>query len=203
MVILSCFLLIFLGSCFGMSMDITMYAEGSGKIVLEYRVSKALEALGRLDGNQKWPSIPVGKADFERSISRMTDLKLLSLTEKNDLSDLVTSVELEFNNPQALITFLNGSGSSASLSAENGLNRLLLALWEAPAEPVNADLLSLLQEISAGYRFSFSFTAPKAASLRTSVNIDETVTNGKKVSFQADTGSILTHNNSLILEISW
>ena len=72
--LLLCLSAVVLNSCLGVSADITIKADGSGKIALEYRVSQALESLGKLDGNG--PAIPVGKADFERSVSRIPGLRL-------------------------------------------------------------------------------------------------------------------------------
>ena len=53
-----------LSSCIGVNADMVVQANGSGSITLEYHVSQFLESLGKLDGNENWPLIPVGRADF-------------------------------------------------------------------------------------------------------------------------------------------
>jgi len=108
-------------SCLGIAADITIRADGSGKISLEYRVSQMLESLGRLDGNEGWPAIPVGRADFERSLSRIPGIRMsfFSSQEKpNALGgrDLVTNVTLEFANAAALLAFLDNSGTHAAVT---------------------------------------------------------------------------------------
>jgi hypothetical protein len=205
-------------SCLGASADIVMRADGSGSITLEYRVSQMLESLGRLDGNERWPAIPVGKADFERSVARIPGLRLASysVTEyprryskppnSNPLGDkdLITSVKLDFKDTAALLAFLDSTGSRASLVQEGGKNTLRLVLLDPVTDAIDADLLSLLQEVSAGYEMSVSFTAPQGAALSVippSVSAERTV--GKKVSFTIGTGELVSLRDGLTLEIVW
>jgi hypothetical protein len=207
-------------SCLGASMDIVMRADGSGSVTLEYRVSQTLESLGRLDGNEPWPVIPVGKADFERSVARIPGLRLTSFSVKeyprryskppnsNPLGDkdLITSVKLDFKEPAALLAFLDSTGSRASLVQEGGKNTLRLVLLEPINDALDADLLSLLEEISAGYEISVSFTAPKGAALSVSppsATAARIAPQGKKVSFAIGTGELVNMKDGLTLEINW
>jgi hypothetical protein len=206
-------------SCLGASADIVMRADGSGSVTLEYRVSQMLESMGRLDGNEHWPAIPVGKADFERSVARIPGLRLSSYSAKevprryskppssgNKLGDkdLLTKVKLDFKDTAALVAFLDSAGSHASLVQENGKSTLRLVLLDPSKDAIDADLLSLLQEVSAGYEISVSFTAPKGAALSVippSVSAARTV--GKKVSFTIGTGELVSLRDGLTLEMSW
>ena len=207
-----------MNSCLGASMDIVMRADGSGTVTLEYRVAQMLESLGRLDGNEGWPAIPVGKADFERSVARIPGLRLTSYSVKeyprryskppnsNPLGDkdLITKVKLDFSDTAALLAFLDSTGSRASIVQENGKNTLRLVLLDPITDAIDADLLSLLEEISAGYDISVSFTAPKGAALSVippSRSDERTV--GKKVSFAIGTGELIGMRDGLTLEIVW
>ena len=207
-------------SCLGASADIVMRADGSGSITLEYRVSQMLESMGRLDGNERWPAIPVGKADFERSIARIPGLRLSSYSAKeyprryskppnsNPLGDkdLITTVKLDFKDTAALLAFLDSTGSRASLVQEGGKSTLRLVLLEPINDAIDADFLSLLQEISAGYDLSISFTAPKNATLSCflpTLPDARIVPQGKKVSFAIGTGELVGMRDGLTLEIVW
>ena len=215
---LLCASLALMTSCLGASADIVMRANGSGKITLEYRVSQMLESIGRQDGNEHWPAIPVGKADFERSVARIPGLRLTSYSVKeyprryskppnsNPLGDkdLITKVKLDFSDTAALLAFLDSTGSRASIVQENGKNTLRLVLLDPITDAIDADLLSLLEEISAGYDISVSFTAPKGAALSVippSRSDERTV--GKKVSFAIGTGELIGMRDGLTLEIVW
>jgi hypothetical protein len=210
-------LLVMLNSCLGAGADISIRANGSGKIALEYRVSSMLESMGRLDGNERWSTIPVGRADFERSVARISGLRMESFSAKEVRnrstggSDLVTKVTLEFDHTDALLAFLDASGSAASLGQNNGKNTLRLVLID-PVDSVinngviNNDLVSLLRESSAGYEIRFSFSLPKNANLSVnppSVPSARIVSQGKKVSFAIGLGELIGLDNGLVLEVNW
>jgi len=194
--------LVLMNSCLGVSADIVMRADGSGTIALEYHVSQMLEAMGRLDGNENRPAIPVGKVDFERSVARIPGLSLKSFSVK----DLVTKATLEFKDAAALLAFLDSAGSHASLDQSGGKNTLRLVMLDKTSDVIDADLISLLREISAGYEMSINFTAPKEASLSvipSSVPTTRLVPKGKKVSFAIGTGELVSLREGLALEIVW
>jgi hypothetical protein len=204
--------LVLMNSCLGAEADITIRADGSGRINLEYRVSQMLESLGRLDGNENWPSIPVGRADFERTVARIPGLTLLSFSSKEAPSvsgvlggkDLLTKVSLEFKNTDALLAFW-GSVAAGSLTQQNGKNVLRLVLMDPQTDTIDSDLLSLLKEISAGYEISLSLSAPQNATLSVSPSVTaaRAVSQGKKVSFAIALGDLLELKNGLAVEIRW
>jgi len=207
--------LILMNSCLGVAADINIRADGSGTIALEYRVSQMLESLGRLDGNEKWPAIPVGKADFERSLARIPGLRLLSFSAKDvphssGGRDLLTKVTLEFKDTAALAAFLDSTGSRAALvqETENAqtANVLRLVLLDPSDDSANADLISLLREVSAGYELRINVNAPKNAAISmtpSSVPAARITSRGKKVSFAIGMGDLLELNEGLTLEIVW
>ncbi|MDR0289373.1 MAG: hypothetical protein LBI06_00370, partial [Treponema sp.] len=119
-------------SCLGVQADISIRADGSGRIALEYRVSQMLESIGRLDGNERWPAVPVGRADFERSIARIPGLRLVSFrtSDVKSTGDLVTKAELQFKDIATLVAFLDSTGKRASYSGNQTSNVLRLTLTE-------------------------------------------------------------------------
>jgi len=213
--------MILMNSCLGVAADISIRADGSGTIALEYRVSQMLESLGRLDGNENWPAIPVGKADFERSIARIPGLRLSSFSAKDiphssGGRDLLTKVTLEFKDTAALLAFLDSTGSLSAAGNHATLvqetrnaqtaNVLRLVLLDPSDSPANADLRSLLREVSAGYELSISVSAPKNAAISmtpSSVPAARLTSRGKKVSCTIGMGDILELNEGLALEIVW
>jgi hypothetical protein len=206
-----------MNSCLGAEADISIRADGSGKIALEYRVSQMMESMGRLDGNERWPTIPVGRADFERTVARIPDLSLVSFSSKEAPStnkilggkDLVTKVSLEFKNTAALLAFWSGNGGTSaegsSLTQRDGKNVLRLVLTDPLSDGINGDLLSLLKEISTGYEIVLSLSAPRnaALSLSPSVSAARVVSPGKKVSVAVGLGDLLELKDGLAVEISW
>jgi hypothetical protein len=209
--LLLCLLALVLNSCLGVSADIAINADGSGKIALEYRVSQELESLGRLDGNESRPAVPVGRIDFERTVARIPGLKLSAYSSREVRnpaggSDLVTKATLDFKDTSALLAFLDSTGSRAVLVQDGAGSLLRLTVLEPSGPVTDTDLLSLLRQISQGYEFNISFSLPGNAELRmipASVPAAKPVSNGKKVSFSISMGELLSLKEGLGLEIRW
>lgn len=207
-----CLLLLGLCSCIGVSADISVRANGSGKIFLEYRVSQMAESLGRLDGNERWQTVPLGRPDFERTLDRIPGMRLTSFSTKNQGNDIINRVGMEFKTIDALLAFLDYSGTCASFKQENGGNRLFLELVSGGAANVDGDLLALLREVSGGYQVRISFTAPGGALLALATGAENKpyngtaarlVPQGKKVSLSIETGELLSLPEGLGVEITW
>jgi hypothetical protein len=194
-------------------MEIVLRPNGSGTIALEYRLSQSLESLGKLDGNEKWPVIPVGKADFERSAARIEGLSLRSFSEKTNATDKIFQAKFEFAAMDALLRFLDASGQRASLAREGGKNRLVLS-FSGSSGPLDADreLLDLVASVFEGYALDFSITLPRPPELRVgdgrggsaeSPSAGTALVQGNRVSFSAPMAELLGAPQPVRFEILW
>jgi len=200
-------LLLVFNSCIGLSMDIQMRKDGSGKISMEYRVSNMAETIGKFDGNENWPIIPVGRADFERSVSRIPGVRLVSFSSSEKQKDVITDVTLEFDNPQALLKFLDPAGTRARYYE----NRLEIILLEADLK-YDKDLLDLVKQVSAGYNFSINFNADSNSVMTITDSTgkeikppadSQFVQSGKKVSWSTGISEIFGFTNGLAVSFNW
>jgi hypothetical protein len=148
-----------LGSCIGVNAGIVLNRNGSGTIALEYIVSKSLDSLGRLDGNERWNTIPVGRADFERTIERLPEMRLLSFSSGEDEKNIRINAKLEFSTLNGLVSFLDASGRRSVLSGDARSGRLALILNEGSA-PGNSSLNSLIAAVTETYSVRISMTFP-------------------------------------------
>jgi hypothetical protein len=142
-----CYLLFVISSCLGISVDISLNQNGSGNAVLEYQISKAIDALGRFDGNERWNTIPVGKADFERTMDRLPGLKLTSFSSKEDRNDLIINAKLEFDDLNSLMSFIDASGLRSSFSGDAHSGCIFMVLNDAKYKNT-ASLENYIAEIS-------------------------------------------------------
>jgi len=204
--------LFLLNSCVGLSMEIQMRRNGSGRLVMEYRVSRMAESLGRLDGNENWPIIPVGRADFERTLARIPGMRLVSYSSSEGAQDAVTSITLDYDNTDALMKFLDPSGTRASLRVENQSGRLSIILNEPVSSNYDEDLLKLVRQVSASYGLSISFSAEGNSALSftdgegTAVQAPtaaQTVTSGRKTSLSIGVTDLLDIREGLGVSFSW
>jgi hypothetical protein len=191
-------LIMSLSSCIGITADITMRRDGSGKIALEYRYSAVAEAIGRLDGNERWMIIPVGRPDFERTVRRIPGLRLVSYSsrEEPEKKDVVVKAELEFANSQALLAFLDPSLKRASIKD----NVLSITLMDGQ-EKIDGDLMSLIKQVSAGYELNISFSSDGNSTMSLTglggravqPAGARTVSSGRKVSLIMDTADVIEY----------
>ncbi|MDR1127390.1 MAG: hypothetical protein LBL06_04595 [Treponema sp.] len=198
-----------LSGCVDMSADIAVQPDGSGVLTLEYRVLKSLYELGELDGNSARPIVPVGKADFERSVKRVDGLRLVSFSVKpekgdapQDKDDIVVVAKLGFSNLDALVRFLDGAGQRAVYSQENGNNKLSLVLWEE-WEGIDADLSDLAIAVLEGYRFNLRFSAPKGSAQIRCFTTDGRILNASAERASISTSALIAEKNGVQMEILW
>jgi hypothetical protein len=211
LLLLSVFILT-LSSCIGVSADIQMRADGSGRITLEYRISRMAENIGRLDGNENWPIVPVGRADWERTVARIDGMRLVSFSGSETARDIVNRVTLDFSNTDALVNFFDPSGKRAVISRENGLNILHITFNEGTSSQTDPNLLELMKQVSEGYRFSVSFSAQGNSTMNVTDAAGreispprgaEAVLSGRKVSLSIETGEIISSAYGLGVGFSW
>ena len=201
-------ILIVFSSCIGLSMDIQLRKDGSARLTMEYRISNMAEVIGKLDGNENWPIVPVGRADWERTTERVDGARLVSFSSRQNKQDIVTVVTLNFDNTEAMLKFLDSAGKRASL----GAGRFELIINEPVSVPINNNLLELVQQVTDGYTFTISFTAEKNSNLTV---IDgngkeipipqnaQAVKSGKKVSLSIDIYEIITLADGLGVKFTW
>ena len=150
--LICCTVLVLLTSCFGVNADITLNADGSGSMQLEYRIDKSLYDLGMLDGNERWNTIPVGRADFERTVARLPGMRLRSHSQKEEFYPdiIITTVRLDFSNIETLLAFLDASGNRSAMTGNAETGSLLLTLSDG--ETLQSDeLKALIADISRYY----------------------------------------------------
>ncbi|MCL2243738.1 MAG: hypothetical protein FWC03_04630 [Treponema sp.] len=211
-ILLTPLFILILNSCLGINTDIQMRRDGSGRITMEYKLSRMAETIGRLDGNEQWPVIPVGRADWERTAARIDGIRLVSFSGREDNKDFINRATLEFADTDALLKLLDSAGKRASINRENNSNKLNIILNEKVSPDINPDLLELMKQVSAGYMFRITFSAQgnssitftdgagKAITQPAGVN---TSTSGRTLSFTIDTAELLNKKEGLGVSFTW
>ena len=185
-VLLPLSLLVLFSSCLGLNLDISLNANGSGTVTVEYQVSRYLDSLGRLDGNERWNTIPVGRADFERTLDRLPGMRLLSFSSREDERDVVFNARMEFETIQTLLSFLDAFGERSSFSGDASSGHLELILSDG-RENNNTAIDRLVTEVFRPY----------------SVNINMTFPNGRSKAFSFPTHEVLTSSERIVIEFDW
>jgi hypothetical protein len=200
---------LFFSSCIGIKTNITIRNNGTGTIDLEYRISRIAESLGKLDGNEGWPVLPVGKADFERTISRIDGLRLTSFSVRDDEKDRVIRAKMDFSRPEALIDFLDAPGQRAHLIREEKKHRLSLTLGGG-TQNQDPELMELVETVFRGYAIELGITFPRDITLTDGSgrkidalpvgNVRETERN---IRFSSPMADLLLTKEPVLMEVLW
>jgi hypothetical protein len=166
----------------GIDSKITIERDGAAVMELVYRVSAELQKLGGQDGNERWLSIPVGRADFERSAARISGMSVESFSSRIEGNDRVERVRLKFSGTDALMAFLSGALDNASLSSQS------LRLTLSRGGPLDPDTRDLVQKSAEGYKCRISVQS----SLNGSV---------KNFNYEIPMGELLSSEKELVLDI--
>jgi hypothetical protein len=150
----------------GLKTDIVLTADGAGTLNMEYRISGLLAEIGALDGNAAWPAVPVGRADFERTLDGLEDLRLLSFSEGEEGGDLIYRAAVGFPRLEAVLPLLDRGGRMLSLARGEKQSLLVRLRPEGKEEALDGELLALAEEHFRGYSFSMSLSAPSAVEIR-------------------------------------
>ena len=198
-------------SCLGLNIDIALNNNGGGIVSLEYRISQYLETLGKLDGNEMWNTIPAGRADFERTLDRLPEMKLLSFSSREDEKDTVISARIEFQNINSLLAFLDAEGSRSSFSGDGRSGRIGFILSEGSSMRDEV-FFELIRDISASYTVAFNMSFPGEGNLTLNDSQGRTLTDipglvlrpsGRNVSVTLPLYEILSSTEGINLEFSW
>ena len=207
-------LLLTLNSCIGLSLSIQMNKDGSGRLTMEYRISKMIYSLGALDGNESMPSIPIAKADWDRTINRIPGAKLTSYSSSEDKQDTITKVVIDCKNDQSLLLLLDSFAEKVSINMQGQSGKLDIILLDGSIDDssYDDDMMDLMRVFMDGYNFSISFNGPGNSTLavtdgsgntvpaQSSAN---TVLSGKSVSYSIGIMDLLDMKNGLGLKFNW
>jgi len=215
LIFLSLFILLLtLNSCIGLSLNIQMNKDGSGRLTMEYRISKIINNLGALDGNESMPSVPLGKSDWERTVSRIPGAKLVSYSSVEEKQDTVIKVVVDYKDDQALLSLLDPSGEKISIKRQGQSGKLEFVLLNDSIDESNYDreLLDMMRVFMDGYNFSISFSGPGNSTLAVidgSGNVvsaqspAKTVPSGKSVSYSIGIMDLLDVKGGLGFRFNW
>ena|GEM_PF-873309 len=193
-------------SCVGVQSNITIRQDGSGTIQLVYQVSRMVESLGKLDGNERFLPFPVGKVDFERTVTRVPGLSLRSYNTRQDEKNITVQAELAFQNLEALRAFLDSTGRLVSFSAEADQKRLVIRLAQGPAT-TDPDIQNLVRSVFGGYEIGLTITTPTVPSYEGRGigrgKVGTLSLAGQRLTFVAPTADILLAPEVVEYSLSW
>jgi hypothetical protein len=197
-------------------MNIQMNNNGSGKLTMEYRVSKLINSLGALDGNESMPTIPVGRTDWDRTIDRIPGAKIASFSSVEEKQDYITNIVIVFKDEQSLLALLDPLLERTSLNIQDQSGRLEMIILDdfdsIDVSSYGKDFMDMVRVFWEGYNFTFSFTGPENSTLTITDRQGNTIPaqaaaqttlSGKNVSYSIGIMDLMEIKNGLGLKFNW
>jgi hypothetical protein len=191
---------VLLSSCIGIDSQITLQNDGSGTMLLNYRISQLMKNLDVAKSDWHLP-LPVSREDFQRTVDSISGLKLLSLTQREDERDVLIDARLAFTGVQAINSLGREGQIELSFSNEGDLHVFRQQIYRGRGlEEISPESLQMIQTFFEGYELSYRVTAPAAIKRHSLGELSE---DQRSVSYKTSVADLLKSGEKQVLVVAW
>jgi hypothetical protein len=192
---------LFLISCVGIDSRLTVRDNGSGALVLTYRVSQLIANLGISSSEKGAVPLPLSKSDFERSLeSTNGKVRLTRFNRSEDEKDIVVSAELSFDSLEALSQAEAFRSQNLKVATDGSLRTFSELIARAPGKPVTEDSLRMIDAFFAGYDLTFRIEAPQPIKVS---SIGSLSGDKKTLTYSTSIKDLVRAKSDVILSVGW
>lgn len=188
-----------LSSCVSVVANAVIQPDGSVVVDLDYRVSRLVEAMGRVSGGSPGLPLPVDRAGLDRLASSIPGVSVRSYQERADESALFIKTSLSFTDPEALARFLQASGRTASAGVSGGRRTLSLRLAEGGG-PLDPDLKRVVDALFKDYKIDLKLTFPTVPTVAGGGRADAAT---RTASYSSPLPELLSSTTPVVWIITW
>jgi hypothetical protein len=196
-----CLASVLLVSCVGIDSALTIRDNGSGTLVLTYRVSQLVADLGDSRSEKGIVPLPLSRSDFERSLEGAKGkVRLARFDRSENEKDITIRAEIVFESLNALSqveAFRDAELKTTSSGSRHTFSQLIA---RAPEEPVSEDTLRMIDSFFDGYNLTFAIEVP----LPIQANSLGTVSANKRVlTYTTSIKDIERTKSDIVLSLGW
>jgi hypothetical protein len=196
-----CFASALLASCVGIDSTLTIRDNGSGTLVLTYRVSQLVADLGDSRSEKGIVPLPLSRSDFERSLEGAKGkVRLARFDRSENEKDITIRAEISFESLDALSqveAFRDAELKATSNGSRHTFSQLIA---RAPEEPVSEDTLRMIDSFFDGYNLTFAIEVPQPIQ----TNSLGTVSANKRVlTYVTNIKEIERAKSDIVLSLGW
>ncbi|HUI68876.1 MAG TPA: hypothetical protein VL354_00060 [Spirochaetia bacterium] len=196
-----CSLLAVLTSCIGIDSHMTIHDNGSGTLVLTYRISQIIADLGMSSPGGSVVPLPVSHADFDRALAATRGkVRLTKFDRSENEKDITVHAELTFDSVDDLAMVDCFQDAGLKWNAQDSRHEFSQVVARAPRQPLSEDSKRMLDAFFEGYNLSFSVEAPqpiKSSTLGT-LSADR-----RTLSYTASIRDAMTVTQDLVMSAQW
>ena len=196
-----CIASFFIMSCVGIDSKMTIKDDGSGTLLLSYRVSQLVADLGTTTSEKGVVPLPLARDDFERSLQAAQGMVRLTRFERTENEkDISIRVELSFDSLDALAQVDAFHDAELKLTAEGTRHTFSQLIARAPAQPVSEDSLRMIDAFFDGYGLTFIVEAPTPIQ---QFSLGSLSSDKKVLTYTTSIKDVVRTKSDLILTVGW
>jgi hypothetical protein len=201
---------VLLSSCIGIKSEVSFNRDGTGTIIMEYRISKMLTEMGEAD-----VPLPVSEEDMKTAVSGNPNLTLKKVSQREDEKDVYISSEIEFKEVSEFTDLESFAQMPMSLEEKGGefIFRQTISEGESegaspdeskegesPPEEMDAASKEMMAAFFEGYELAFKVNAPTEITYH---SLGELSANRKSVTYSIPLLEMDSLKEETVLEVRW
>jgi hypothetical protein len=188
-------------SCVGIDSTLTIRDNGSGSLVLTYRVSQLVADLGDSRSEKGIVPLPLSRSDFERSLEGAKGkVRLARFDRSENEKDITIRAEMAFDSLDALSrvdAFRDAELKAGSSGSERTFSQLIA---RAPKEPVTEDTLRMIDSFFDGYNLTFTIEVPQPIQTN---SLGTLSANKRVLTYTTNIKDIERAKSDIVLSLGW
>lgn len=188
-------------SCVGIDSTLTIRDNGSGTLVLTYRVSQLVVNLGDSRSEKGIVPLPLSRSDFERSLaSAKGKVRLARFDRSENEKDITIRAEISFETLDSLSQVEAFHDAELKATVRGSRHTFSQLIARAPEDPVSEDTLRMIDSFFDGYNLTFAIEVPQAIQ----ANSLGTVSANKRVlTYTTNIKEIERAKSDIVLSLEW
>ncbi|MCL1818978.1 MAG: hypothetical protein FWG35_08595 [Spirochaetaceae bacterium] len=154
-------------SCLSIESKMTLAADGSGTLELEYTVSSFAQDWDSRDSGSSPLPLPVNEADFRRGVNSTAGLSLVSYSRRAAADSTVITAVVGFRSLEALNSFVSRRDAHFTVRQEGGRTVFEQILTQGTRGELGGQTKGFVEAFFGPYSLKFALTAPAAVSRST------------------------------------
>lgn len=190
-----------LASCVDIETRLALRGDGSGSLVLAYRVSRQLADLGRTAADAPAVPLPVEREDFQRAVAGVQGVRLASFSRSQNELEVSIRAEIAFRSLEDLARVESLREMQIRVENDGDRHTLRMLVAAAAEEPPAGDSVAMVDQVFEGRALTYVVQPPAPvvdASAGGTVSADR-----RTVTWTARMKDLVALPDDLVYSVTW
>jgi hypothetical protein len=195
---------LFAYSCVELENTVSFNKDGSGTILLKYRISKMI-----LDNSDLDIPLPLTTKEFRFAVENQPGISIKQIVQEENETDMIITAEFDFASIETLLSVYELSSMQFSLTIDSAtrddykqefvFKQTIFEGTGQDAEEINPETMQMLKSFFEGYNLNFTVITPEPVEFN---NIGEKI-NDNTVSFSIPTLELSNAEEEMVFIVKW